>query len=68
MSLKNKIEEANKEFPMLEYFLSSKPFEECSPECQKQVRELEPEPFEVFHAKALEAIDSLCLEEASNDG
>jgi len=40
---KKRIEEQNKKYPLMEYFLSNKPLEECGPECQKQVAELREE-------------------------
>jgi hypothetical protein len=33
---KNKIKEQNEKYPLMEYFFSKKPLEECSKECQKQ--------------------------------
>ena len=37
------IEEQNKKYPLMEYFLFNKPLKDCSSECQKQVRELDKE-------------------------
>ena len=34
------IEEQNKKYPLMEYFLDKKPLEECSKECQKQFEQL----------------------------
>ena len=36
----NEIKKQNNKFPLMEYFLSGKPLEECSVECQKQLNEL----------------------------
>ena len=35
-----RIKKTNKKYPMMEYFLSQKPLNECSDECQKQVAEM----------------------------
>ena len=37
---KNKIKEQNEKYPLMEYFFSKKPLEECSKECQKQFEQL----------------------------
>lgn len=37
---KEQIEKTNKKYPLMEYFLSNKPINECSDECQRQVKEL----------------------------
>ena len=37
------IKKQNKKYPLMEYFLSNKPLEECSAECQRQVKELNKE-------------------------
>ena len=36
----DKIKKQNNKFPLMEYFLSDKPLDECSIECQKQLNEL----------------------------
>ena len=36
----NEIKKQNNKFPLMEYFLSGKPLQECSVECQKQLNEL----------------------------
>ena len=36
----NEIKKQNNKYPLMEYFLSDKPLEECSVECQKQLNEL----------------------------
>ena len=36
----NKIKKQDKKYPLMEYFLSDKPLEDCSKECQKAVEEL----------------------------
>ena len=36
---KNKIKKQNEKYPLMEYFFSNKPLEECSRECQKQYRQ-----------------------------
>ena len=36
----DKIKKQNNKYPLMEYFLSGKPTEECSVECQKQLNEL----------------------------
>ena len=37
---KKKINKQNKKYPLMEYFLSNKPIEECSKECQEQVKSI----------------------------
>jgi hypothetical protein len=37
---KNKIKKQNEKYPLMEYFFSNKPLEECSRECQKQIEQL----------------------------
>jgi hypothetical protein len=37
---KNKIKKQNEKYPLMEYFFSNKPLEECSRECQKQFEQL----------------------------
>ena len=37
------IKKQNKKYPLMEYFLSNKPLEECSAECQRQVKEFNKE-------------------------
>ena len=54
--LSEKIIEATKECPELEFLLSSKPLEECSEECQNKMQELYLMPFEAFHQHAVDII------------
>ena len=37
------IKKQNKKYPLMEYFLYNKPLEECSAECQRQVKEFNKE-------------------------
>tara|TARA_E500000305_G_C3868984_1_gene164202 strand:+ start:65 stop:277 length:213 start_codon:yes stop_codon:yes gene_type:complete len=37
---KRRIEKTNKQYPLMEYLLSMKALEDCSEECQRQVKEL----------------------------
>jgi hypothetical protein len=37
---KKRVEEQNKRYPLMEYFLDRKPLEKCSPECQRQVADI----------------------------
>jgi hypothetical protein len=36
----NKIKRQDKKYSLMEYFLSDKPLEDCSEECQKAIQEL----------------------------
>ena len=38
---KRRIEKNNKKYPLMEYFLFNKSLDDCSKECQRQVKELE---------------------------
>jgi len=40
---KKQIKKTNQKFPMMEYFLESKPLKDCSRECQEQVKSLNKE-------------------------
>tara|TARA_R100000700_G_scaffold19311_1_gene25947 strand:- start:376 stop:534 length:159 start_codon:yes stop_codon:yes gene_type:complete len=37
---KKQIEKRNKKYPLMEYFIDQKPIEECSKECQEQVKSI----------------------------
>ena len=37
---KRRIEKEDKKYPLMEYFLSNKSLDDCSKECQRQVKEL----------------------------
>ena len=37
---KKQIEKRNKKYPLMEYFIDKKPLEECSKECQEQVKNI----------------------------
>jgi len=41
------IEEQNKKYPMMEYFLESKPLKDCSRECQEQIQALKDHEYEL---------------------
>ena len=37
---KKQIKKQNRKYPLMDYFLTDKPIDECSDECQRQVKEL----------------------------
>jgi len=37
---KKKIDKQDKKYPLMEYFLSNKPIEKCSKECQEQAKSI----------------------------
>jgi len=41
------IEEQNKKYPMMEYFLDGKQLKDCSKECQEQVQALKDHEYEL---------------------
>ena len=44
---KKQIRKTNKKFPLMEYFLESKPLKDCSRECQEQVQALKDHEHEL---------------------